>query len=714
MKTAEGGGGQLEEALALDWLPDGWTPSEVSPPVKGKAKWVKAKSLFSQRKNLTQAVKLAQRETKVLNSADAVLHDRYGFELTSSGSSSLHEVHLRERSLWVHGGALWRRQVEGLERWRSYLNSYALPAHPPSQLCENRMVVITHELTEMVTVGQLPTIGRPLVWTELTNATIKQQSAPAGFYQSAVRAATGDRSILPVTLQTDLTQVDDDIERSLPNLCQHSLLPPIHRILYAFSSRAPYEQGMHFVAQRLICILPEEQAFWVLCAFYEDLFPGHDESKQYGKHALKVLVMDLIGRFLPQFFDLLTGADLEVCPEHQESWSFNKTEFQSRVVENWANNFFLSFGTVMTPTEPLWLIWDMLIVIGPHMFVPIALALVSLSLGLSRQPSVQARLASHQDPVDRLLYVIHDMMAGVCELLHDPADLLNEIPKWSQRPELHKSALQTAKKGQMELMQSRALMCAAARKAGDGLQVKSREPDGRALCEFCAKTFDGGNLGSPCCEDATEAWFAVHETSAAVPPLLNHLITLDGVARTPLQVGIDAGNENFVERMLARFAVHLDLEVKQQPAGRTALMKCMWDPHAWKLVPSLIHAGAKVVVLDSAGYSPLHVAALTAMPKELVGVLLSGLCETEMDELMGLRTVADYPALLLAAEHGHHQLCALLLEEEVPSGWLAAPRSDVNQVIQHGQLTAMHLAVSRGHLKVCEALLRHSAYSHIR
>eukprot|EP00658_Telonema_sp_P-2_P002779 TRINITY_DN11030_c0_g2_i5.p2 TRINITY_DN11030_c0_g2~~TRINITY_DN11030_c0_g2_i5.p2 ORF type:complete len:103 (+),score=10.32 TRINITY_DN11030_c0_g2_i5:262-570(+) len=102
------------------------------------------------------------------------------------------------------------------------------------------------------------------------------------------------------------------------------------------------------------------------------------------------------------------------------------------------------------------------------------------------------------------------------------------------------------------------------------------------------------------------------------------------------------------------------------------------------------------------------------MPKELVGVLLSGLCETEMDELMGLRTVADYPALLLAAEHGHHQLCALLLEEEVPSGWLAAPRSDVNQVIQHGQLTAMHLAVSRGHLKVCEALLRHSAYSHIR
>ena len=38
--------------------------------------------------------------------------------------------------------------------------------------------------------------------------------------------------------------------------------------------------GMHMIAQHLLCVLPEELAFWVLCAIYEDVFPGHDVIAQ--------------------------------------------------------------------------------------------------------------------------------------------------------------------------------------------------------------------------------------------------------------------------------------------------------------------------------------------------------------------------------------------------------------------------------------------------
>ena len=127
------------------------------------------------------------------------------------------------------------------------------------------------------------------------------------------------------------------------------------------------------IAQHLLCVLPEELAFWVLCAIYEDVFPGHDviahknifvdrtqhpttmpdvvlllcrmllhcccswlcckrrdklgmqDTKLHGKHATKVLLMDHIEQLLPEFFEMLMGYDVSAIDDPEaDSWRFNK------------------------------------------------------------------------------------------------------------------------------------------------------------------------------------------------------------------------------------------------------------------------------------------------------------------------------------------------------------------------------------------------------
>eukprot|EP00656_Telonema_subtile_P008868 TRINITY_DN14148_c0_g1_i3.p1 TRINITY_DN14148_c0_g1~~TRINITY_DN14148_c0_g1_i3.p1 ORF type:complete len:547 (+),score=95.21 TRINITY_DN14148_c0_g1_i3:354-1994(+) len=465
---------------------------------------------------------------------------------------------------------------------------------------------------------------------------------------------------------------------------------------------------MHMVTQRLLCILPEEHAFWMLSMFYEDLFPGHDETKEYGKHAVKGLMMDLIDQLLPEFMDLLVGADLDLSDDDLESWDFNTMDFQSRVLENWANNFFLSFGAVHAPSETLWLIWDILLVIGPHMFFSIGLAFISLSLRLIEEPSVQAELRTHTDPFERLKYVSQDLMESVCELLHDPSELLLEIDRWSQHPQLQKEEIEPAKHEQMQLMQARELMCAASRKPGDGFQKEARESDGSPLCPFCEKTFDGRSGGSPCSEMSIDHWF---DNLDRVSTDVNKLVTLNGTSRSALHVAVDATNRRFVEFVLRhKHKFSLNLEVKELPSGRTALIKSIWNPEAWKLIPDLIQAGAQAGTSDADGFSTLHAAAITGLPRGLAEVLLSKSREGEMHALVGMRTTADYSALHLAALHDRHELCELLLQQEPPEGCVAAPHANVNEIVHPGQQTAMHLAAGKGHLRVCEVLLRHPDY----
>lgn len=124
---------------------------------------------------------------------------------------------------------------------------------------------------------------------------------------------------------------------------------------------------------------------------------------------------------------------------------------------------------------------------------------------------VQAELRDHADPSERWSFVTHELMGLVCELLHDPTELLHEIARrlpcltdglvpcrWASHPMLQKQEIEAAKQEQMDLMQAQKLMCAASRKRDDRYQKQSEQPDGRPLCPFCAQTFDGSAHGCAC------------------------------------------------------------------------------------------------------------------------------------------------------------------------------------------------------------------------
>eukprot|EP00656_Telonema_subtile_P025477 TRINITY_DN27554_c0_g1_i1.p1 TRINITY_DN27554_c0_g1~~TRINITY_DN27554_c0_g1_i1.p1 ORF type:complete len:330 (+),score=81.85 TRINITY_DN27554_c0_g1_i1:20-1009(+) len=252
-------------------------------------------------------------------------------------------------------------------------------------------------------------------------------------------------------------------------------------------------------------------------------------------------------------------------------------------------------------------------------------------------------------------------------------------------------------------------MCAAGRKTGDGMQKEAGAGDDLPLCAFCEKTYDG--CRSPCSEQAMQNWFGNLERASTH---LNKLVNLDNVSRTALHVAVDATNSRFVEFVLRhKDKFGLNLEVKELPSGRTALMKTLWDPENWKLIPDLVKAGARVSTRDADSFSTLHAAALTGLPLVLAEVLLSQVEPDELARLISMRTVADYSALHLAALYNHADLCELLLRKEPLTVGGAAPCADVNEIVHPGRQTAMHMAAGKGHLHVCEVLLRHSEYRHM-
>lgn len=156
-----------------------------------------------------------------------------------------------------------------------------------------------------------------------------------------------------------------------------------------------------------------------------------------------------------------------------------------------------------------------------------------------------------------------------------------------------------------------------------------------------------------------------------------------------LHIAAVAGQQNVVEEVL-KAGVDVD-EADSVRQDRTAL-HCAAMFGRDHVVRALISAGANIDVLDATGRTPLHYACTLGHRAVVVFLLLSRACT---------RTTAseeDTP-LHLAAARNH----AGVIEDLFSFG-----KDFTGSTNAHG-LTALHVAVLRGHVEACIALLRGGA-----
>lgn len=161
-----------------------------------------------------------------------------------------------------------------------------------------------------------------------------------------------------------LAQVDKDLRRTFPGhrAMRQEGLASLRRVLAAYAARNPavgYCQGLNFVAATFLLFLPEESAFWCLCAVVEQVLPGYFSSE------LEAPALDarILGQLLRGFFPA-TAAHLEALEVDIGSLTLH---------------WFLCLFVTSLPTETCLRVWDLLYLEGhPVALFRVALALVDV------------------------------------------------------------------------------------------------------------------------------------------------------------------------------------------------------------------------------------------------------------------------------------------------------------------------------------------------
>ena len=95
-------------------------------------------------------------------------------------------------------------------------------------------------------------------------------------------------------------QVEVDLKRTFPDdpfYSEEKVQTSLKNILMAYIKRNPtigYCQGMNFVAGRLLKVLEEEEAFWVLCQLLESILPLDYYSNMVGVLVDQKIFFELI------------------------------------------------------------------------------------------------------------------------------------------------------------------------------------------------------------------------------------------------------------------------------------------------------------------------------------------------------------------------------------------------------------------------------------
>lgn len=208
-------------------------------------------------------------------------------------------------------------------------------------------------LVELVRAG-IPRHLRERAYMSLSGASEKQANAGLGYYASLVKEAE--------TLDTDtFRQIELDIDRTFGHsgttICMEAGRDQLRRVLRAYSLRNPsvgYCQGLNFIVAFLMLVADEENVFWLLSAFCEDLYPGYYTPAMADIQTDMLVLKQLIAEELPRLDEFTTEVGLPL--------------------ELLGSQWLLCLFTTTFPSETVFRIFDCIFTEGALFVFPVIMA----------------------------------------------------------------------------------------------------------------------------------------------------------------------------------------------------------------------------------------------------------------------------------------------------------------------------------------------------
>ena len=158
---------------------------------------------------------------------------------------------------------------------------------------------------EEIWKGSIPQDKRMEAYLELSGGKIKRAREGKSYFKRLCNAKVNE---------TDAMQIEVDLPRTFAgnnfstydedgNIKDGERIDDLRLVLGAFSCRnraIGYCQAMNYIVARLLMIGEPEDAFWVLCAICEDIFPGYWVPSMTGVQADLKVLEDLIHARLPR------------------------------------------------------------------------------------------------------------------------------------------------------------------------------------------------------------------------------------------------------------------------------------------------------------------------------------------------------------------------------------------------------------------------------
>ncbi|KAL3673275.1 hypothetical protein V7S43_000995 [Phytophthora oleae] len=200
----------------------------------------------------------------------------------------------------------------------------------------------------------IPRHLRERAYMNLSGASEKQANAGLNYYTNLVKSAE--------TMETEtFRQIELDIDRTFGHsgttVCSESGRDQLRRILRAYSLRNPtigYCQGLNFIVAFLMLMADEENVFWLLSVFCEDMYSGYYSPAMGDIQRDMRVLKQLIAEELPQLdkFTAEVGLPLELL----------------------GSQWLLCLFTTTFPSETVFRIFDCIFTEGSSFVFPVIMA----------------------------------------------------------------------------------------------------------------------------------------------------------------------------------------------------------------------------------------------------------------------------------------------------------------------------------------------------
>ncbi|KAJ0407273.1 hypothetical protein P43SY_008048 [Pythium insidiosum] len=213
------------------------------------------------------------------------------------------------------------------------------------------------KLAPLVLKG-IPAAMRPRVWSVLAHVSPYKARYPLGYYAQLVARQETSPSV---------ADIDKDIGRTYP---EHAFFQSqqgkheLRNVLTAYSLHNPqigYCQSMNFLAGIMVLFMPEEEAFWLLCASLEPAYLPADNyaHSMVGTQTDQLMFRRLVAQELP-----VLAARLEQCG------------IQIQLI---TLHWFLCAFVCTLPTESALRVWDWFFLDGQEVLFVTAIGILKLA-----------------------------------------------------------------------------------------------------------------------------------------------------------------------------------------------------------------------------------------------------------------------------------------------------------------------------------------------